>query len=39
MDQLVGLLGGGISTVLNTQDNTNRRNADRHPCLEWNSNP
>jgi hypothetical protein len=24
---------------LPTQDNTNRINAHRHPCLEWNSNP
>jgi hypothetical protein len=28
-----------VARQLPTQDNTNRRNADRHPCLEWDSNP
>jgi hypothetical protein len=40
--QSVEVLGRLISPVArppHTQDNTNLRNADRHPCLEWDSKP
>jgi hypothetical protein len=39
--QVLGLLGWEISPVavsLLTQDNTNRKNADVHLCLGWDSN-
>jgi hypothetical protein len=38
----VGPLGRGnqpIARPLPTQDNTKRIKADKHPCLEWDSNP
>jgi hypothetical protein len=38
----VGLFGRGISPSqcrYLTQENTNRINTHRHPCLEWDSNP
>jgi hypothetical protein len=40
--QSVGHLGGGSArrkASVYTQNNTNRINAQRHPCLEWDSNP
>jgi hypothetical protein len=40
--QLEGLLEGVVSPVarlLTTQDNTQRRNADKHPCLLVGSEP
>jgi hypothetical protein len=40
--RLVGLLGRGISKsqdrFLHTDQHKHRINADRHPCLEWDSN-
>jgi hypothetical protein len=39
--QLIGLLGRGIGrrkASTYTQDNTTQKNADTHPCLEWDSN-
>jgi hypothetical protein len=41
--QSVGLLGRGISpsqgSYLHTGQHKHRINANRHPCLEWDSNP
>jgi hypothetical protein len=41
--QSVGLLGRVIrpsqSRYIHTEQHKQRRNADRHPCLEWDSNP
>jgi hypothetical protein len=41
--QSVGLLERGISPsqghYLHTEQHKHRRNAHRHPCLEWDSNP
>jgi hypothetical protein len=36
--QLVGLLGRGIIPTQGIY-NTIQKNADTHPCLEWDSNP
>jgi hypothetical protein len=40
--QSVGSLDGGSArrkAATYKQNNTNRINANRHPCLEWDSNP
>jgi hypothetical protein len=39
LKQSVGLLGREISSSEGRHLDKHRINADRHPCLEWGSNP
>jgi hypothetical protein len=37
----MGLLGGGSADAMSViiRDSTTQRKANKHPCLEWDSNP